>query len=580
MNRRTLLAALLSTFPAACAAVGMGEADLIVRNARVWTVDPANPTAEAVAIRDGRIVRVGYNDEVDLLRGIDTRVIDADGHLVLPGFVDNHVHFASAARFLEFNVMNVATQEEFARRVEDVVARLAPGEWILGGFWGAYDAWAAGSAGGRSREPFTPDASRVEALTARHPMFLRKFDGSEYCVNRAALAAAGLDPEDPRAEGMEFGRDASGRPTGIVTGEGARELFEAFSPDAFSPARRLAQTRHALAEASRHGVTTFSDMSDDEQLEIYALLRSAGQLDVRVHFRFPLERWAELAERGIRAGDGDEWIRTGSLKGHIDGIMGTSTARFFEPYSNDPENRGRWRKLMVDEDGNFVEGQFLQYMLDADAAGLQLTVHAIGDEANHLLLNYLEELNRVNGPRDRRFRLVHAQVIAPADVPRLGELGVVAEVQPFHLADDMRWMEERIGAERCRGAYAFKSIAESGAVLCFGTDWPGTSASEYPIDPMLGIYAAVTRQAVSGEPNGGWFPDEKISVEEAIHAYTWASAYANFEEDDKGSLAVGKLGDLVVLSKDLLAIPPAEILETEVLVTVVGGRVVYDAMKR
>ena len=531
-----------------------------------------------MAVRDGRIARVGSSEEVLRLRGPDTRVLDCGGRLVLPGFVDNHVHFASAARFLEFNVMNVGEQAEFERRVAEVAGRLAPGEWILGGFWGAYDAWAEGSAGGASRAPFTPNVAAVEELTREHPLFLQRFDGSEYALNRTALRAAGLDPDDPAAgapEGVEFELDSSGRPTGIARGGGVRAFFEAARPPEFSRARRLAQTRNALAEAARRGVTTFSDMSDDLQLELYRELAERGELTARVHYRYPLERWPELAERGVRAGAGDEWIRLGSLKGHIDGIMGNSTARFFEPYSNDPTNRGRWRKLMVDEEGEFVPGQFLRYMLDADRAGLQLTVHAIGDEANSLLLDYLEELNRRNGERDRRFRLVHAQVFAPEDIPRLGPLGVVAEVQPFHLSDDMRWMEERIGAQRCRGAYAFKSIQESGAVLCFGTDWPGTAASEYPIDPMLGLYAAVTRRTLAGEPPGGWFPAERISIEDAIRAYTLNSAYANFEETEKGSITPGKLADLVILSRNLLEIPPGEIPGTEVLHTIVGGRFVH-----
>jgi hypothetical protein len=296
---------------------------------------------------------------------------------------------------------------------------------------------------------------------------------------------------------------------------------------------------------------------------------------VRIHFRRGLDRWQELSNRGLKIGSGDEWIRLGALKGHIDGIMGTSSARFFQPYSHEANNRGRWRPLMVNEKGEFVEGKFLGYMLAADRAGLQLTVHAIGDEANHLLLNYLEKLNQLNGKRDRRFRLVHAQVIAPQDFKRLGQLGIVAEVQPFHLSDDMRWMEERIGSERCKGAYAFKSIQRSGAVLSFGTDWPGTSASEYPINPMLGLYAAVTRQTIKGTPEGGWFPDERISIEDAIRAYTYNTAYANFEEKIKGSIEVGKLADLAVLSKNLLRIPPQELLKAEVIYTVVNGRVVY-----
>jgi len=256
--------------------------------------------------------------------------------------------------------------------------------------------------------------------------------------------------------------------------------------------------------------------------------------------------------------------------------MGTSSARFFEPYSNDANNRGRWRPLMVNDKGEFVEGKFVGYMLSADRAGLQLTVHAIGDEANNVLLNYLEELNKQNGKRDRRFRLVHAQVLAPQDFKRLGQLGVVAEVQPFHLSDDMRWMEERIGSERTKGAYAFKSIQASGAVLSFGTDWPGTSASEYPINPILGLYAAVTRQTITGEPVAGWFPNERITIEDAIKAYTYGTAYANFEEKSKGSISVGKLADLTVLSKNLLKVEPKEFLSTNVIYTIVDGKIVYE----
>jgi predicted amidohydrolase YtcJ len=315
-------------------------------------------------------------------------------------------------------------------------------------------------------------------------------------------------------------------------------------------------------------------------LDIYRELHRKGELTVRIHFRPGLDRWKEVSEKGIKVGSGDEWIRLGALKGHIDGIMGTSSARFFAGYSNNPDNRGRWRPLMVNEKGEFVEGKFLGYMADADAAGLQLTVHAIGDEANSVLLDYLEELDRRNGKRDRRFRLVHAQVLAPKDFARLGPLRIVAEVQPFHLSDDMRWMEERIGHERSKGAYAFKSIASSGAILSFGTDWPGTSASEYPINPMLGLYAAVTRQTTNGKPDGGWFPDERISMADAIRAYTYNTAYANFEEKIKGSIEVGKLADLTVLSKNLLRIPPKEILTAEVVYTIVNGRIVYQRHQR
>ncbi|HVR44078.1 MAG TPA: amidohydrolase [Thermoanaerobaculia bacterium] len=573
MPLRIALLLLLFVMPR-CGSLSPGHAELIVHNGVIWTADAGRPTAEAAAIAEGRFVAVGRDSEVLRLRGPATRMIDLGGAFVVPGFSDNHTHFASAARFLEFNVMTAGTQEELVEKVRGLVADLPPGEWIVGGYWGAYDQWARGSPGGARREPFTPDMQQIEALTRDHPVFIRKFDDSEFAANSAALRAAGVDPANPSASGVEFAGN------GILRGPGVPALFRDAVPRSFSRERRVRQTRNALAEIRKHGVTTISDMSDDEQLEIFRALHREGELTVRVHFRYPLERWGELAARGIRVGSGDAWIRLGALKGHIDGIMGNSTARFFQPYDHDPSNRGRWRPLMVDERGEVVEGKFLQFMLDADAAGLQLTVHAIGDEANHVLLNHLEELHRRNGARDRRFRLVHAQVLAPADFPRLGRLGAIAEVQPFHLSDDMRWMEERIGNRRSRGAYAFRSIASSGAMLTFGSDWPGTSAAEYPINPMLGLYAAVARQTIAGEPPGGWFPEQRMRIEEALRAYTWNSAYANFEERERGSIEVGKLADLAVLSRNLLEISAREILDTEVLHTIIDGRVVYSREER
>lgn len=594
----TLVFLFVTLSPAAQDMMSPEPADLILRNGLVFTVDSTNTLTEAVAIRGGKIVFVGSSKDSSRFKGKQTKVIDLKGQFVLPGFNDNHVHFSSAAQFLEFNIMHAATQQDFVAKVRDVVSRLPKGEWILGGYWGAYEKWPAGAKEG-SRAAFSPDLREVELITKDYPVFIRKFDDSEFAANAAALRAVGIDPANPKApdaravsaeakrqgtepaaskvDGVEFLRDSSGRFNGHMRGRGVAALFATVIPKQFSHERRVNQTKNALAEIRKYGVTNISDMSDDEQLDIYRELLKSNDLTVRVHFRPGLERWQEISDRGIRIGSGDDWIRTGALKGHIDGIMGTSTARFLQPYSNDPTNRGKWRPLMTDEKGEFVEGKFLQYMLDADSAGLQITVHAIGDEANHVLLNYLEELNKQNGIKDRRFRLVHAQVIAPDDFKRLGKLGVVAEVQPYHLSDDMRWMEERIGRERCKGAYAFKSIKDNGAILCFGTDWPGTSASEYPINPLLGLYAAVSRQTLSGEPSGGWFPEQRISIEEAIRAYTYNTAYANFEEKTKGSLEVHKVADLVVLNKNLLQLSPREILDTKVVMTIVGGKIVYGS---
>ena len=580
-SRRLSLLLLVGLVLASCGrrerAAAAGPADLVLHHAQIWTGVTGQPLQSALAITEGEIVAVGVDADVLPLAGPSTRVIDLAGAFVVPGFSDNHTHFSSAAAFLDFNIMRVASQDELLARLRDAVARLEPGEWITGGLWGAYDRWAEGSAGGRSREPFTPNltAPEAEAITGDNPVFLTRFDGREHAANSAALSRASLDPATS-VDGIELVRDASGRFTGILRGENVAARFGAVVP-APTHERRLEMTQNALAEVSRRGVTSFSDMSDDEQLALFRELESQSKLTARVHFRYPIERWREVADELARGGGRGPWIHLGSLKGHVDGIMGNSTARFFAPYDHDPTNRGSWRKLLVDERGEFVGERFLQLMIDADAAGLQLSVHAIGDEANRLLLDYLERLREANGERDRRFRLVHAQVVAAEDFARFGALGVVAEVQPYHLSDDMRWMEERIGHERSRGAYAFRSLLEGGAVLSFGSDWPGTAASEYPIDPLLGIYAATTRQTLSGEPEAGWFPDQRLTIEEALRAYTFGSTWANFMDDRLGTIEVGKLGDLAVLDRNLLEAQPAELLEARVLTTIVGGRIVYSA---
>ncbi len=551
------------------------EADLILTNAMIWTVDEENPEAESVAISGNKILAVGSEEYTRQYQASGTQIKDLGGAFVLPGFNDNHVHFASAARFLEFNIMRTSSQDQFVERIENVVNRLDDGEWILGGFWGAYDDWEFGSPGGGDGQRFTPDMSLVEEITRENPIFIQRFDRSEFAVNRKAMQEAGLDPDNPQVDGLDFERDDDGVPTGIVHGEDTWDFFNEFVPDDFTYDRRVQQTKNALAEIRKYGVTNVSDMSDDTQVEIYEQLRDEGELTSRIHYRYHLERWEELAEQGMEIGSGDEWIRFGSLKGHIDGIMGNSTARFFEPYDHMPDERGSWRRLMVDEDGNYDPERFYSYMQGADETGLQLTIHAIGDEANHLLLNMLERLIEENGEKERRFRLVHAQVMQQEDIDRMGELDVIAEVQPIHASDDMRWMEERIGTERSRGAYAFNSILESGAVLSFGTDWPGTAAAEYHISPMYGLYAAITRKTMTGEPEGGWFPEERISMEEAIRAYTLNTAYANFEDDIKGSITPGKLADITVLNQNLFKVDPMNLPDVDVLYTIVDGEIVY-----
>ena len=344
----------------------------------------------------------------------------------------------------------------------------------------------------------------------------------------------------------------------------------------------MAEARLALADLARHGVTTIHDITGAEAMRVFRYLAARDSLTVRVCARPTLDHWEDLAGVGIGSGFGDEMISVCGLKGFVDGIMGNSSAMFREPYRHRPETRGRWRTMMSPPGTmerraqDAAEERLARMILAADSAGLSTQIHAIGDLAVDTLLDMFETTIFHNGPRDRRFRMIHAQVVEPDDFDRFGRLGIIAEVQPYHAIDDMRWMEERIGA-RASGAYAFRSLANGGALLVFGSDWPGTNAAWYPADPVLGIYAAVTRQTLAGEPAGGWFPDERVTVEEALRAYTVNAAYAAFQEDWKGRIGPGYVADLVVLSDDLFAVPPERIKDVEVLAAMMDGRWVYRA---
>jgi len=564
-------------------------ADLILHSGFIWTVDEARPQAEALAVRDEYIIKVGNNAEVLKLKGAQTRLIDLKGNFVVPGFNDNHVHFASAAQFFwNTQLMDVHTDAAFVQRVREYVAA-KPGEPIRGGGWGAYEQWELGASKSDTKKDFwIPDRKLIDAITGDTPMFITKFDNSLYFANTASLKRASIGENDPDTENIAHIRDANGRLTGAMRIKNAREMAAKFLGGDQQPdhQKRIAMTENALRLIREAGVTSVQDMSDHEQLQIYYELLDKGRLTCRINFRYGLEFWEQMRALGLKRGFGTGMIRLGAVKGHIDGIMGTSTARFYEPYDSDPEknNRGRWRPLTwisPDRPTELNRGPFTQMMINADAAGIQVTVHAIGDEANGVMLDMIEAMTKANGAKDRRMRLVHAQVFAPRDFDRLQGLGIVAEVQPFHLSDDMRWMEERIGYERCKGAYAFKTLYDKGATLSFGSDWPGTTASYYPINPIYGIYAAVTRQTVKGTPAAGWFPEQIISVAEAIKAYTRGSAYASFEENIKGTIAESKLADLAVLDTNLVRTQPANWLDergavkVKTLYTIIGGKIIY-----
>ncbi len=552
-------------------------ADLILTDGRVWTGDAARPWAEAVAVTDGRISAVGSSAEIASLADGDTQVIDLRGGFVSPGFIDNHTHFARAGELLVgVNLLDVSDEAGLVQRVQEADQRLPPGAWILGGDWGAYEEWEAGSAGAeggagdRPARLFVPHRAMIDPITADRPVLLSRWDRSSFLANRSALEAAGLGCAD---EGVAC--DGS-EPSGILTPAAAARVRGVIPPKSME--QRLTEARAALRRLAENGVTGIHDITGAEQLDVYQRLLAAGELTTRIYARPTLDKWDELQAVGIQHGFGNDWLRVGGLKGFVDGIMGNSSARFYEPYLTSGE-LGSWRTMMT-------EGPGMQSLLiGADTAGLWPQVHAIGDAAIDTLLTMFERAFEQNGDRggvpmpdgtrERRWRVIHTQVLrGPEVAERMARLGVIAEVQPYHAIDDMRWMEERIG-ERSRWAYAFRTLHEAGVTLSFGSDWPGTNAAWYPAKPVLGIYAAVARQTMTGEPEGGWFPEERVDVETALRAYTVNNAYAAGEEAIKGTIQVGKLADFTVLDRNLLELSPEEIRDARVVLTIVGGRVVY-----
>lgn len=551
--RTRALALLALLFASPLAAATADTAALVFTGGRVWTGDPARPWAEAVALRDDHILAVGSAAEIARLRGPGTRWIELGGRFVAPGFIDNHTHFDRAGELiLGINLLDVADEAGLVRRVEEARDRLPAGAWLVGGDWGAY----------ALDSPFKPHRSMIDPVSRRNPVLLSKWDRSLYLANHAALVAAGASCDWPGVECEQ------GEPTGRLTPEAAQRIRAVIPLKPME--QRLAEARAALAQLRSFGVTTIHDITPAEQLAAYQELRRRGELTVRVYARPTLDKWEHLAALGIRHGFGDDWIKIGGLKGFVDGIMGNSSARFYEPYLTTGV-RGSWRPMME------PPGSMEKLLLGADAAGHWPQVHAIGDEAVDTLLTLYEKVISANGPRERRFRVIHAQVLRGPEVARrMARLGAIAEVQPYHAIDDMRWMEQRIGA-RARWAYAFKTLLDAGVRLSFGSDWPGTNASWYPAHPILGIYAAVTRQTLDGQPAGGWFPEERIDLETALRAYTLNNAWAAGEEDRKGTLSAGKLADLVVLDRDPFTVPPAQLKDLKVVMTVVGGKVVYEA---
>jgi predicted amidohydrolase YtcJ len=533
---------------------------LVLENARVWTGDSAIPEARGLVIEGGRISRL-LQDKGTLGFPQDVRVerIDLGGRRVVPGFNDAHTHlFDGGFALLSPDLLTSDTPEEFVGRLTAYADGLPAGRWIdLPAAWD-HERWPG--------HPL-PSRQLIDPATPRNPVWMRRPDGHIGLANTLALEAAGISADTPDPPGGRIDRDpATGEPTGIIRDAG--DLIRAAIPEITEEEYREALDA-ALAHAAQVGVTSIQDMCYDpgpvgiQLLEEYA---RDGRLTARTYCRTWLGDWSGEAEAGIRAGSGDEWVRRGSLKAFADGALGSSTAYMYEPYADNPENRGLLDAMMQPPD------TFFMLAVSADRAGLQLSIHAIGDAAISLVLDQFERVVAENPAWDRRFRIEHAQHMAVKDFVRMAEIGVIASVQPFHAIDDGRWAERKIGPERARTTYAFRSFLEAGVPLAFGTDWPVA-----PLDPMRTVYAAVTRRTLDGAHPAGWVPEERISLEEALRAYTAGSAYAEFADGKKGRLLPGYLADLVVLSEDPFAVEPERLEEIRPVMTMVGGRIVWEA---
>lgn len=530
------------------------RADLVILHGHVYTVDKAQPHAEALAIVGDRIAAVGSETEIQKWIVPATKQIDAKGHSVLPGFIDSHVHFSSGGGEISgVQLRDAATPAEFTRRIAEFAHKTPKGEWITGGTWD-HELWGGS----------LPSRDWIDKDTPDNPVFVSRYDGHMGLANSLALKLAHIDRNTPNPNGGTIVKDAKDEPTGVLK-DAAQGLLDRAIP-AWSEEQLLRAINAALAEARRYGVTGIDDISSTEDVRAYQLLHARGELTLRVYCITPLPEWQGPATTGIRAAFGDDYVRVGALKGFADGSLGSGTAWFFEPFSDQPDNRGLENEMM------FPEGHMFQMISGADKAGLQVAVHAIGDHAIRYMLDVYDQTLKANGPRpDRRWRIEHAQHVRPQDFADFARLGVIASVQPYHAIDDGRWAEKRIGHERAKTTYPFRTFLDHGVRLAFGTDW-----TVAPINPLLGLYAAVTRETTDGKNPGGWFPEQRLTLPEAIEAYTMGSAYAEFREREVGSLTPGKFADVVLLDADLFAIPAEKIKDVGVTHTIVGGKIVYS----
>ena len=531
-------------------------ADLVVFG-RTWTGDRTNPWAAAVAARGDTILAVGESLAVAGLVGPKTAVLSDPGGLVVPGFIDGHVHFLGGGHHLaSLDLRSATTPAEFIRRVREFASRQRPGDWITGGDWD-HELWPGAP---------LPRRDWIDSVTPNNPVLLSRLDGHLYLANSAALKLAGLTRDYPPVPGGTIVKDPrTGEPTGALKDNAAGIVSARIPP--FSDAQQDQNLEQAMHAAVERGVTAVSDMSGGEiwnDLAAYRRADAAGRLLLRISLYPPLRHWRAVVDTVTRAGHGNAWLQIIGVKGFADGSLGSRTALFFEPYADDPKTSG----LFVTP-----EDSLRAWIGSADSAGLQVAVHAIGERANSLILSIYDSVARAHGPRDRRFRVEHAQHLREQDIGRFGGQGVIASMQAIHIVDDGSWAIKRLGPVRVHDSYVFRSLLDQGAHLQLGSDWPVA-----PLDPILGIAAAVTRRTRDGRNPGGWLPEERITIEEALRSYTSENAFGVFADATRGRLRPGNRADLVILDQDLFKIPPEEIENTRVLATVVGGKIVYQSL--
>lgn len=519
-------------------------------NARIWTGNPEQPWAEAMAIEGEQIILVGTNEEVKKLVADGPQLVDAGGKMVTPGFNDSHIHFIDGGFGLSsVQLRDAKTKQEFIDRIGAFAKTIPAGSWILAGDWD-HTNW-----GGE-----LPQASWIDSITPKHPVFIQRLDGHMGLANSLAINLSKVTAQTPDMDGGTIVRDKQGKPAGIFK-DNAMSLIAKSITDPSDELKDKA-LQAAMDYVIQYGVTSIQNMGTWGDVEIFRRAHKNKTLKTRVYSSVPLSSWKKLKEEVEKSGRGDDYLKIGGLKGFVDGSLGSHTAAFKEAFTDTPTDSG----FLV----NSAE-ELYNWISPADKAGLQLVIHSIGDRAIGTLLDIYERVEKENGPRDRRYRIEHAQHLLPGDFQRFKKLNVIASVQPYHAIDDGRWAESVIGPDRIKRTYAFKSFEDAGVVLAFGSDW-----FVAPPTPLEGIYAAVTRRTIDDKLPGGWVPEQKITVEQALKAYTTGAAFASFDETKKGMLKKGMLADFVILDQDITTIAPEKIRDVKVLKTVVGGKTVYE----